>query len=339
MALVSGIIAYNNLNEYTLISRNIAKKFNITLPTDRTYEIGIDQSTSCTGVYIQDLKDEINILLEIEFANPSKKSYFMELFSLLRRIITQVNVSLLVCEKPIPKDSQSYTYRVLTELFGRLESFLEMEPSLENTDLKSIYPMSWKSKIVDKSKGTGRINNKVCIAEDICDKKPILRNYLLVSPAKDLDGFDACGILLGYKKCAFTENGMPKIYGEIEKRHTTYVYYRYVDMSNIENTQQLKDVLYGCFGETVTYYQPQFKIFNSEYNLLRNIKMASSTYKMTVTSIPNKLLEPLRWEFGFDYDKNKTMFAYIVKDKEFSKRDITVLNTIFPWYLKYGAVS
>lgn len=339
MALLSGIITYNKAQKYTVIHREQVKDFNIRLPKDMEYEIGIDQSTSCTGIYLQDTKDTINILLELEFANPDKKSYFRELFLLLRKLVIDIKVNLIVCEKPVPNMKQAYTHKVLVALFGKLESFLETEPSLQDSDLESIYPQVWKSKIIDKSKGKGRINSKVCTAEDLCDKKPLLRNYLIISPAKDLDGFDACGILLGYKKCAFNSYGNPQIYSEIEKRHYTTVFYRYLDMTAINSSDKFRDLLFGIFGETVSYYQPKYLSFNRDYNLLKNIKMASTKYKLTVTEIPSQYLESLRWEFGFDFDDNKRMFAYIVRNSEFRKADLKILRTIMPWVLQYGPMG
>ena len=119
------------------------------------------------------LKIIVNILLELEFANKDKKDYFADIFNLISRLVKGQTVNLIVCEKPVPKDVGSYTFRVLTELFGKLEVFLEFNPDLAKTELQSIYPQAWKSRIIDKSKGTGRINTKLCCAEDICDKNAI----------------------------------------------------------------------------------------------------------------------------------------------------------------------
>lgn len=341
MALVSGIIALNTKNQFSTFKRIQIKDLKIKLPTKLQYEIGIDQSTSCTGIYIQDTKNIVNILLELEFANKDKKDYFADIFNLISRLVKGQTVNLIVCEKPVPKDVGSYTFRVLTELFGKLEVFLEFNPDLAKTELQSIYPQAWKSRIIDKSKGTGRINTKLCCAEDICDKKPLLKNYLYNSPAKDLDGFDACGILIGYKKCAYTDNGTPKIYGVVEKRHISRVYYRYVDISNVKTQEDFTEAVFGFLGETVSYFQPKLKVYNSDnhYNLLKNIKMASSTYSFTVTQLPNKVIEPLRWNFEFEYDSNKVMFAYILKKGDFKKSDLNVLDSVMPWHLEYEAIS
>lgn len=339
MAIVSGIITYNIANKYATFKNQIAKTFNITLPSTRSYEIGIDQSTSCTGIFIKDNKDDVNIMLEVARANISEEDYRKELFGLIGRIIDGKEITLIVCEKPVPKFEQPHTFRVLTKFFSNLEIFLETNPNLSNTSLESIYPQSWKSRIIDKNKGTGRINSKRCCAEDLCDVKPLLWNYIDVSPNKDLDGFDACGILLGYKKCAFTEDGRPKIYGDVEKRHKTMVYYRYVDISVMKTTEDFAQEILKPIRHVVNYLKPKFKVYNIDYNLLKNIKMASSKYQFTITQLPDKVLEPLHWKFNFEYDKNKVMIAYIVKEKDFRSGDITVLNTAIPWHIEYGAMS
>lgn len=116
MALVSGIIALNTKNQFSTFKRMQVKDLKIKLPTKLQYEIGIDQSTSCTGIYIQDTKNIVNILLELEFANKDKKDYFADIFNLISRLVKGQTVNLIVCEKPVPKDVGSYTFRVLTEL-------------------------------------------------------------------------------------------------------------------------------------------------------------------------------------------------------------------------------
>ena len=67
--------------------------------------------------------------------------------------------------------------------------------------------------------------------------------------------------------------------------------------------------------------------------------MASSTYSFTVTQLQDKVIEPLRWSFEFEYDKNKVMFAYITKKKDFKKSELNVLDSVMPWHLEYGAIS
>lgn len=123
---------------------------------------------------------------------------------------------------------------------------------------------------------------------------------------------------------------MPKIYGVVEKTHISRVYYRYVDVSNVHSAADFREAVFGFLGETVDYFQPKLKVYNDDgnYNLLRNIKMASSTYSFTVTQLPDKVIEPLRWSFEFEYDKNKVMFAYIIKKKDFKKSELNVLDSV-----------
>ena len=84
MALVSGIITINSKNEFSTFKRMQVSDITdlLKLPKQLQYEIGIDQSTSCTGIYIQDTKNLVNILLELEYANKDKKDYFADIFYL-----------------------------------------------------------------------------------------------------------------------------------------------------------------------------------------------------------------------------------------------------------------
>ena len=115
-----------------------------------------------------------------------------------------------------------------------------------------------------------------------------------MSPAKDLDGFDACGILLGYKKCAFTDKGMPKIYGVVEKTHISRVYYRYVDVSNVHSAADFREAVFGFLGETVDYFQPKLKVYNDDGNYNLYIKQLNAP---KVYGITKEALSTLKCEF------------------------------------------
>lgn len=340
MATLYGIIALNRLSQYNVFRGIDPSDFSIKLPTDREYELGIDQSTSCTGVYLQDTKEDISILVDVVHTEATKKDYVRELFRFLNKLICEIEVRLVVCEKPIPREGQTRTFRILTELKGKLELFLDVNPSLQNAELHSIYPQSWKSRIVNKAKGVGRMNVKACIAEDLCDEKPLLRNYYPLCPTKDFDSFDALGILAGYKRCAFTHTGVPKIWGDVEKRHGTRVYYRYVALDpKLNSLGELEKFLKKDFRSYSKVWQPKLKAYNSDYNLIRNFKMASSTDKMTITILPEKVLEPLRWEFELERDEKKSMVAYITREGKFSKKEREFLEDMFPCNLFYGSIK
>lgn len=303
---------------------------NFSFPRDRNYSMGIDQSTTCTGIYIEDDLDDFSAILEIpRDKNITKTQYFSELTRFLNYLFKDRKLTTVVYERPVPNMKQSVAYRTLTELAGKLEQWLYDNPAMCNVKVMSLYPQSWKSKVMDKSKGTGRTSNKRAIAEDICDAKPHLREFFKLSQAKDLDAYDACGILMGYKKLCFVD-GWPRIFGYLEKRHVTEVFYRYVSESEFQ--QNMKDTLYGVFEDTLPIFKPKFKVYNDDYDLNRNYRMASSNDNFVITYLPKSAVQRLQWKFNFDADPNKIMLAYIVRKGAYKTGEIGYLESIMPWH-------
>ena len=112
------------------------------------------------------------------------------------------------------------------------------------------------------------------------------------------------------------------------------------DMNSlVGNDTVLKDIfkVVVCF-----YYSELFDMSLKDYKQWVALFLSLihiSTYSFTVTQLPDKVIEPLRWSFEFEYDKNKVMFAYIIKKKDFKKSELNVLDSVMPWHLEYGAIS
>ena len=125
------------------------------------------------------------------------------------------------------------------------------------------------------------------------------------------------------------------------QRITYFILVKDVYKRQVKTQEDFTEAVFGFLGETVSYFQPKLKVYNSDnhYNLLKNIKMASSTYSFTVTQLPNKVIEPLRWNFEFEYDSNKVIFAYILRKRDFKKSDLNVLDSVMSWHLEYEAIS
>lgn len=337
MAILHGMIHVKSLDKYIDIGPTSDLKFKIKLPSDRRYHIGLDQSTTCSGIYLEDEKNDINMLVDLQRMGEPKELYFQQLISFLDSVVSDLNISLIVYEKPIPNFGQSMSFKILTELKGKIDQWVFMNHNLQNAQVKSIYPQSWKAKIVNKKKGKNRGNNKRFIAEDLCDLKPNLRYYLDKTRAKDYDAFDACSILTGYKLCAFTETGQEKIFGTPEKRHMTTVFYRYVSINDL-NTDTRK-TLVGFMGPSTTYFNPKFKVYNDDYDRIKNYVVASSNDDFTITMLPSSSLNSLHWKYNFEIDPDKIMLAYIVRKNKFTTTDLNYLKRNMPMWEDIEYVS
>jgi hypothetical protein len=327
MAIVSGRCALRQLNRVIEIGPAFASDIHITLPSDKKLLVGIDQSSTCTGIAVADWDFSIVMLIDFKKDSNNKEAFYRDLKKFIIRLIANKNIVYFVSEKPIPAKNQRYASQVLMELRGRLDSWVEEIPELQNCIVDSMFPQSWKSLVMDKSKGTGRTSKKECIAEDLCDIFPEFRSYALMHTSKDLDAFDALGILLGYRRYAYTVEGIPMICGTIEKRHKTLVCYRYLDAEKLKDKANLVD----CFGEALSIYKPVFKAYNIGRNKVENLRMASSSCPCTITILPDKFVDELKWKFDFEVESNKVLVAYVFNTARYNKSSMDVIKEVLPW--------
>jgi len=288
------------------------------------WDMGIDQSTSCTGICLERADGGCRILLDIaRDRNLEACTYYRDLYRVLKMVACGCSFRMVIMEKPVPKNMMAS--RVLQELKGRVEEWVGMIPEFKGAVVDSLFQQTWKSYVVDKSKGKNRWKNKRCIAEDLSDRFPMVGRYLDTYPFKDYDSFDACGILFGYRKYAFCDDGSPKIHGTIEKRHRALVGYQWLDASNPGGA-------IGCLGDFVRIKEPAVLNFNEKYNLYENIRMASSNNDFVLTVVPHGLLGGLMWKYGVDPDdESKFMVMYVLRVGSFSAPEIRMFKGLVPW--------
>jgi hypothetical protein len=137
--------------------------FSVILPRDKTYDIGLDQSSSCTGIAIRSVDGDLEMIVDVRNNSFNKNTFYRELKGVLRKLVNGRNIRLVVCEDPIPAKGKKYASTVLLELRGQISAWMEEIPEFNQASFNSLYPQSWKSLIVDKSKGKHRSNDKVLL--------------------------------------------------------------------------------------------------------------------------------------------------------------------------------
>lgn len=321
---------YNPQNENHVMIPEIAlSQAQINLDPNMVWDIGIDQSTSCTGVTIMNVDETMAGTFDIH-RDRSLEDYvfYRELKQFLTRLVANKKVRILVFEKPVPNQRFRNAQRVLYELKGRLEEWVYDIPELESAAIfDSIFPHSWKPLVMDKSKGPNRSNNKLEIARDLIDKFPALREYGLSYPYTDYDGFDSLGILTGFKKYAFNAVGMEQIHGTIEKRHIAAVFYYAADKD--KNFKEVFEEAFSYYHEFASLWEMKFLAYNLRYNLTQNIRMASSGRVPVMTMLPPKDHLYVKCNFDMDVD-DKNVFAFIFKKSSLSKNNYDAFCTVLP---------
>jgi hypothetical protein len=184
------------------------------VPSD-DWELSIDQSTTCTGIYARSKKLDYHFVAEVKRDREiSAAMYSVVLKKFFRKLFSDKPIKRFVYEKPLPANiGRGYhTSKALNELVGMIKVWAIEESFLKGTEIRDINVNSWKSKAMDKRKGKNRYNDAYCMLDDLVDILPNLTAY--GNSLGDMDYVDAVGIMIGFDRYFFTEQGERKIAGE-----------------------------------------------------------------------------------------------------------------------------
>lgn len=325
MNTIIGVIGVPVQGKYALVNVQPVESFQLRLDESKQWYLGIDQSSSCTGICLLSSDASYVILLDVKRdKNLPKEVFYSELHQLLRRISHNVKIRIIANEKPVPSKYRTGG-QVLVELKGKLDAWIYSTPSLHEAEHVSLFPQTWKSLIVDKGKGKGRTKDKAAIASDITDLFPVLKTYYNMYPYSDYDSFDAAGIIYGYLQYAFDENGNRLICGERERTHISFVCYQWVPVGDI-SAKFIKE----SFGNFYALFKPKYLVYNSRYNMLTNVRMASTNNDAVVTIVPREELQAFQWKFGIDAsDQTHVLLMYVFRKGAYTSSYIKTLKHLF----------
>lgn len=327
MAKLSGSIINGNVSKFIVHGdrspviqfNSLCHQVNQRDGKDYAYYLSVDASTTCTGFCLarEDLK--FHIVFDYERQETSKSQFIEDLGFIFRNLVYNLKIKILLVERPIQQAGGRAKY-VLTSLSGDIRKFIKDVPEFDNVRVEFVRPNSWKSAMTIKSKGTGRYNDKACMAEDIKDRYPIFTGHWKEVRSKDKDSFDAIGILYFYLERLQDEQGNNVNFSTIEFTHHTMVAVKYVD--NVEGvlTKFPQDLLHKNGYEIVKW--------NPDYTYYENIKMASSRNKVVIITHENDLKNQVRtcWETGLPYVSDKKMALFIFRHSSAKKGDLRLLD-------------
>jgi hypothetical protein len=327
---IQGVVALPGTGKYIIIRPQSVKEFSLTLDPKTHWYLGIDQSTSCTGLTFKAANNKFVVLIDvIRDKYMQKDDYFKDLRKVIMNTARDQQFDLVVNEKPVPKKCFAHARDTLLELLGRLNVWIEDTPEFENAQHGAVFPQTWKSQVMDKSKGKNRSNIKSEVASDLVDKYPELKYYYDFYHTDDYDSFDSLGILDGYISYAFTSDGYPQIHGSKEKRHASVVLYDWIDIDDSLSFEQNIEI---AIGDNISIFQPYILRYNVKYSLHDNIRMASSNFGCVATLLPKSELAPFRWKFGIDPEMpGKALMAIIMKRGDFSAALLRNIKEVYTW--------
>lgn len=326
MNTLTGILIDNRSNKYKIISKMPIKNFKINLGNERKWKLGIDPASHYTGIALMDEAARYILLLDCTRDDCLlPEDFYRDLEYLLVRLVSGQTILRTVNEKPFVKNGYARASEVLLKLRGRIEEWVKRIPELADGEFYQINVNAWKSRVINKSKGTNRYNAKGAIAEDLCDIFPLLKNYLDLGLPGDLDSFDALGVIVGFDQYAYTPDGYKKICGEKEKSHYSIVGYKWINEDDVTN-----NTVPESLGTAASLVHPQYLEYNVDYSLKDNIVMASTNNNAVVTILPKTELQQFQWKFGIDItDQSKILMMFVFRSGHYQKNVCEYLKKRF----------
>lgn len=327
---IQGVIIKPGTGKSMIVRPQPVSEFKLTLINSTHWYIGIDQSTSCTGITFKAADKSFLILLDvIRDKHMQKEDFFKDLRKIIMGTAKGQTFDLVVNEKPVPKREFQRARDTLFELLGRLNTWIEDTEEFQGVQHGAILPQTWKSLVMDKSKGKHRSNVKAEVAADLVDRYPELKEYYEFYHTDDYDSFDSLGILEGYIAYAFTSDGYPQIHGSMEKRHASVVLYNWIKWDAEKSYDD--NVLYAI-GDNIDIFNPYVLRYNTRYSMHENIRMASSNFGCVATVLPKDVLAPYKWKYGIDpEDPNCRMMAIILRRGDFSATMLRNIKEVYIW--------
>lgn len=281
------------------------------LDKSKRYSLSLDQSTSCTGLYLVSEDETTKVIIDFERRQEPKMKYTATLRRLITQLVKDLDMGLLLLEEPVRHARQKYANDVLRELKGAIEILRFELLEFSKSEFATVLPNVWRSRVMDKNKGTGRFYNKECVARDLVDAHPELQGHFDRCTSDDFDSFDAVGIYYGYRELT---GGGKYLHKTKENVKHARVYAFYIDS---EYEDVLPEILPPQLRKdgTLTYD------YNASVSYRENIRKATMCKELVIYKVEdvNDIIN-LCFRFDIDFEPSKTILLCVTKKSEISKQ-------------------
>lgn len=272
------------------------------------YDVGIDQSNTCTGVGI--VSEDVIIILEIANVYHIHFSIYRKvLLRILESVFKDLKLGYTVLEEPLPYISKNQNKELVA-----LKNFLKdnLPNVIKTTKFDTAFPQVWRAGIIKSKDNPHKKTSKEATVWEVLKLYPELREFksLTFNPTnnKGFDGFEALGIIIGYKSRHNIQDGTyEKILGPKNTTKQALAIFVYED-KNLEKLKLLMTNIRDIMGEI-----PKLKIYNEEESLYINARM-SLTDNFTVTEVTseNYILAQLILMGIEEQDINKKLYMVVL---------------------------
>ena len=312
-------IVITNDNEEDKEDWNNPDSVNIKLDVNAEYILGLDMSTTQSGVAIFDA--EMNLINMIDVINNGLTD--VELYTHLRAFFSSNFKSLkfkfVILEEQIKTSNGKLVFGQLSELQGAILAMRD----IFRTDLKQIKPTVWRKSFLASKKYDGcrqtTLAAKKSAALEVTARYDFsvyintMKKFSKSDQGYICDSCDAVGVACGYIYELYhsTKPGTLEYVNVTMKKEDTHDYSKVISMFNVKTnivTLLSKEFASGREEITLEEYRRrlsrrrglQFKLYNDSLNLEENIRRCTTNTNMMtaiIASSPN-IKNILQWESG-----------------------------------------
>ena len=299
---------------FKMTAKEFIKSFK--LPEGRMYDIGMDQSNTCTGIGIKSMDGEVISVMEVINWGVEFKFYRNALLSILDTILRGAQIRYFIMEEPLGYMTGRRN-RYLTDLKNLLVKYFDNREEKNVKKFERTPPQTWRSGLIGKDNPHPKNSKEACVHE-ILFLYPLVKHLVPhVKPSTnkaDYDGYEALGILEGFLKKHEISNDseVVKILGPKNGVKSALAFFTYED-SRLEEFGELVRFIRGHHPKLP---DPSIKYYNEDATLYENVKM-SLVDDFTVASVVTEI----------DVIAACNLFNLVIKD-EFVLNMIVVPNSL-----------
>lgn len=295
------------------------------LPEGVIFDIGADQSNTCTGITIRSVEPGWLIMFEVINDGVTFDFYRKILLLIFDRILYGTKIRYLIMEEPLGYIT-GRRQESLTKLKNLLKDFIENYDHFECKKFDFIAPQSWRKGLMSKDNPHPKTSKLACVWE-------IQRMYPLTvnmkshekSTGTDYDGFESCGILVGYlnRYSISNDTDVIKILGPRNTIKIGIGYFIYGPKAQERLISLLKDL--KAIQPSLEY---KVKLYNEEEGVYGNAKM-SLVDDLTVTEIVEDLDKvAIMHRFRYPWNLDDSMYMIVINKKCLKTRTENFLETV-----------
>lgn len=283
----------------------------IKISSKEPIRVGIDQSSSQTGLAVKRMNGELLCLIDIVNKHHIPYNIFKGMLGIkLEQLFQDVEVDMCILEKMWGGGERAY--EVLSDLTKFLKNLKYVLPGWSHAEVAEIFPGSWRSSYLAAPEYKGRFKRdkvKVAAVEEGVKRYTQLQAY--AEKYGTSDSFDALGIIEGYIDKTFSEDSsMRKISRTMPPTNHKYTF-------NIALTEE----------EITTLNLPDRDMVEYEYcedmTFKENIRRVTSvTNKIAVIKVTDDVAKiQLMWYYGKTISRSAVVYLLGWRDQVSAKLD------------------